>query len=148
MQTGEVRHRGLELEANADLDLGFSMIAAYTYLDAEILEDNDGFAGYRPSLVPEHQASLWANYALAGRGRGLNSARRALYRPDFGDNANTISVSGYTLSTRRCVSSGASQAAINISNLFDKAYFSTCYENGGCIHGEGRNIKGMLTAKF
>ena len=36
VQTGEVRHRGLELEASADLALGFSMIAAYTYLDAEI----------------------------------------------------------------------------------------------------------------
>ena len=61
VQTGEVRHRGFEFEANADLDLGLSLIAAYTYLDAEITKDNDGFIGNRPSLVPEHQASLWVN---------------------------------------------------------------------------------------
>ena len=55
-----MRHRGFELEANADLDFGLSFTAAYTYLDAEITEDNDGNVGNRPSLVPEHQASLWA----------------------------------------------------------------------------------------
>ena len=34
----------------------------YTYLDAEITRSNDGYEGNRPSLVPKHTASLWANY--------------------------------------------------------------------------------------
>ena len=85
VQTGEVRHRGLELEANADLDFGFSMIATYTYLNAEITEDNDGFVGNRPSLVPEHQASLWVNYAFDERhaGRLEPRRRRALCRAEL-----------------------------------------------------------------
>ena len=35
VQTGEVRNRGLELEAKAELDFGLSFTAAYTYIDAE-----------------------------------------------------------------------------------------------------------------
>ena len=64
VQTGEIRNRGLELEAKANLDLGLSFTAAYTYLDAEITKSNDGTVGNRPSLVPENSASLWANYRV------------------------------------------------------------------------------------
>ena len=151
VQTGEVRNRGLELEANADLDLGVSLTAAYTYLKAEITEDNDGFAGNRPSLVPEHQASLWVNYAFdEGMLDGLSLGGGVRYvGSSFGDNANTISVAGYTLADAALrYERGNWQAALNVSNLFDKTYFSTCYPGAGCFYGEGRKIQGTLSAKF
>ena len=151
VQTGEVRHRGLELEASADLDLGFSLIAAYTYLDAEITEDNDGFVGNRPSLVPEHQASLWVNYAFdEGMLDGLSLGGGVRFvGQSFGDNANTVSVAGYTLADAALrYQRGSWQAALNVSNLFDKTYFSTCYPGAGCFYGEGRKIQGTLTANF
>ena len=151
VQTGEVRHRGLELEANADLDFGFSMIATYTYLNAEITADNDGFVGNRPSLVPEHQASLWVNYAFdEGMLDGLSLGGGVRFvGQSFGDNANTVSVSGYTLADAALrYQRGSWQAALNVSNLFDKTYFSTCYPGAGCFYGEGRKIQGTLTANF
>jgi len=154
VQTGEVRHRGLEIEANADLAFGLSTTAAYTYLDAEIAKGDD--AGNRPSLVPEHQASLWANYEVgSGVLEGLSFGAGVRYiGASFGDNTNAVDVPGHTLvdAALRYKKNGW-QAALNVSNLFDKTYYSTCYESGSnpdlsCIYGEGRVIKGSLSMKF
>ncbi|MCV3205714.1 TonB-dependent siderophore receptor [Mesorhizobium sp. YC-39] len=151
IQTGEVRHRGLEIEANADLASGLSMTAAYTYLDAEITRDDPLVIGNRPSLVPEHQASLWANYEVGhGMLEGLSAGAGVRYiGASFGDNANTVNVPSYTLvdAALRYKKNGW-QAALNVSNLFDKTYYSTCYPGSGCIYGEGRVIKGSLSMKF
>lgn len=63
VQTGEVNVKGFELEARAELFDRFSVIAAYTYLDAKITKSNiAGEAGNRPNLTPEHQASIWGQY--------------------------------------------------------------------------------------
>lgn len=40
IQTGEVRSRGLELEAKASLALGLDVTASYTYLDSEVMSSN------------------------------------------------------------------------------------------------------------
>ncbi|MFD1988324.1 TonB-dependent siderophore receptor [Mesorhizobium newzealandense] len=154
VQTGEVRHRGLEIEATADLAFGLSTTAAYTYLDAEIAKGDD--AGNRPARVPEHQASLWANYEVgSGVLEGLSLGAGVRYiGASFGDNTNTVNVPGHTLvdAALRYKKNGW-QAALNVSNLFDKTYYSTCYESGSnpdlsCIYGEGRVIKGSLSMKF
>lgn len=155
VQTGEVRHRGLEIEANADLPSGFSMTAAYTYLDAEITHDDAAVIGKRPSLVPEHQASLWANYEIgSGMLEGLSVGAGVRYiGQTFGDNENTVSVPGHALvdAALRYKKNGW-EAALNVSNLFDKSYYFTCYmidsANKSCIYGEGRVIKGSLSMKF
>ncbi|WP_217575378.1 TonB-dependent siderophore receptor [Mesorhizobium sp. GbtcB19] len=150
VQTGAVRHRGLEVEANADLTSGLSMTAAYTYLDAEITNDAPDVIGNRPSLVPEHQASLWANYEVgSGMLEGLSFGAGVRYiGSSFGDNENSINVPAYTLvdAALRYKKNGW-QAALNVSNLFDKSYYSTCYGQS-CIYGEGRVIKGSLNLKF
>lgn len=151
VQTGEVRHRGFEVEANADLAFGLSFTAAYTYLDAEITASNDGVVGNRPSLAPEHQASLWANYAFtSGTLEGLSLGGGVRYVGQaFGDNANTFSVPGYTVFDAALrFEKDNWKAALNVSNLFDKTYYSTCFVGSGCIYGEGRVVKGSLTAKF
>ncbi|WP_292706535.1 TonB-dependent siderophore receptor [Mesorhizobium sp.] len=156
VQTGEVRHRGLEIEANADLASGLSMTAAYTYLDAEITKDAPAVVGNRPSLVPEHQASLWANYEVGnGMLEGLSVGAGVRYiGASFGDNANATSVPGRTLVDAALrYKKNDWQAALNVSNLFDKTYYSTCYRAGSnedlsCIYGEGRVIKGSLSMKF
>lgn len=67
---GEVRVRGVDLEAKAELTSHLSLTAAYSYLDAEIVENGTGGnEGNRPQFVPEHLASLWVNYLLEGSGR-------------------------------------------------------------------------------
>jgi len=152
VQTGEVRHRGFEFEAKAELDFGLSVTAAYTFLDATITRDNDGFVGNRPSLVPAHSASAWANYefsensSLAGLSFGAGVRHVG---STFGDSGNTVLVPSYTVADAALrYKRGGWEAALNVSNLFDTAYFSTCYPGEGCYYGEGRNIKGSLNVKF
>lgn len=151
VQTGEVRHRGFELEATADLRSGLSFVAAYTFIDAEITSDNDGFEGNRPSLVPEHQASLWANYEVPqGPLEGLSFGAGVRFVGDtYGDGGNTLKVPDYTLFDAALrYRRGNWQGSVNVSNLFDRTYYATCYTGAGCAYGEGRIIKAVLSAKF
>jgi len=152
VQTGEVRNRGFELEAKANLDSGLSFTASYTYIDSEITSSNDGTVGNRPSLVPENSASAWANYEFSENSmlNGMSVGAGVRYvGSTFGNDANTILVPGYTVADAALrYQLGAWEAALNVTNLFDKKYFSTCYEGEGCYYGEGRNIKGSLNVKF
>lgn len=76
VQRGELRSRGLELEASTSLENGLSLIASYTYTQAKIIEGPAATLGHNVSSVPRHMASLWAHYrmpedgALAGLGFG------------------------------------------------------------------------------
>lgn len=92
---GEVRVRGLDLEAKAELTDNLSLTAAYSYLDSEIVENGTGGnEGNRPAFVPRHIAFLWANYRLEGSGRrgamtfGLGARYTGSY---YFSNANTLS---------------------------------------------------------
>ena len=68
----------------------------------------------------------------------------------FGDNANTLHVPGYTLfdAALRYRAGQPAGGRQRLEPVRQGLLSPTCYENGGCIYGEGRNIKGMLTAKF
>ncbi|WP_322327358.1 TonB-dependent siderophore receptor [Cypionkella sp.] len=150
IQTGEVRHRGLELEARGKLTEQFSLVAGYTHLDAKITKSNDGDAGNRTPLVPRNQASIWADYAFAGRAEGLSLGGGLRYvDQSWGDTANTRSVDSYLLAdvALRYEKDGYS-TAFGVTNLFDKDYAATCDASVGCIRGEGREITLTLAKKF
>ncbi len=86
-QTGEVRSRGIEVEAVASLADGLSLRAAYTYLDTEITNDVDpANIGNTPYGVPRNKAGIWADYTFqsgAWRGFGFGGGA-ALHRLDLG----------------------------------------------------------------
>ena len=156
VQTGEVRHRGFELESVVNLYHGISLVGSYTYLDAEITSSNvDGEEGNRPALVPEHQAALWAKYTFeTGALEGLSIGSGVRYvGSTYGDNANTLKVDSYTLvDAAISYEKDGWKGSLKASNLFDKEYYSTCAgdDNGNpmCIYGEGRVIKATLSKKF
>lgn len=150
VQTGEVRHRGVELEARGQVTEQLSVVAGYTYLDARITKSNDGDAGNRTPLAPRHQASIWADYAFAGKAEGLSLGAGLRYVGEtWGDTANTRSVDSYVLAdmTLRYDWEGYS-AALGVTNLFDKDYAATCDASVGCIRGEGREVTLTLSKRF
>lgn len=150
VQTGEVRHRGLELEARGQLTEQLSLVAGYTYLDAKITRSNDGDAGNRTPMVPHHQASLWADYAFAGAAEGLSLGGGLRYvGKTWGDAANTRRVDSYLLAdmTLRYEWDGYS-TSFGVTNLFDKEYAATCDASVGCILGEGREMTLSLAKRF
>ncbi|WP_371742290.1 TonB-dependent siderophore receptor [Pseudoruegeria sp. HB172150] len=150
-QIGEVGVRGFELEGKMALNERANLTFAYSYWDAEIREDGiAGNVGNRPSRVPEHIASIWADYTLPGEGwRGdMTFGLGVRYVGDtFGDDANTTKVPGYTLVDAAFVYGVTDDVdlSLNVLNLFDKEYVASSYY-GTEYYGDGRTI--LATLKY
>lgn len=153
-QIGEVTSRGLELEGNFDFDFGLQLQAAYSYLDAEITDGNASEIGNLPARVPEHAASLWANYEFQNptlKGFSISAGVRYIGER-FGDDLNGIKLEDVTLVDAAIRYEWKNwNFALNASNLFDKDYIAGCsaYQlqdftqgttNYGCTYGEARRI--------
>lgn len=69
VQTGEVRSRGVELEATLPVGRDARLIAAYAYTDVRITRSNNAAeVGARQGGTPYHQASVWGDYRFAAWG--------------------------------------------------------------------------------
>ncbi|NBF12808.1 TonB-dependent siderophore receptor [Pseudomonas sp. Fl4BN1] len=142
IQIGEVRSRGIELEGIAGLSEELNLIANFAYTRVKVTRDTN-FEGNRPFNVPEHTASLWADYSFkSGELKGLGFGAGARYvGSSFGDDANTLRVPGYTLfdaMARYDLESWRLQ--LNGSNLLNNSY-ATC-QNGEfrCNYGNPRAL--------
>lgn len=159
VQTGEIRVRGVELEGVAEIANGLSLVAAYTYNDAEVTRSiYTGIAGNVPTRVPTHAASLWGKYKVsAGALGGLGIGSGVRYTgATWGDDANTFKVPGFTLvdlaidydfGTRFAALAGLT-ASLNVSNLFDKYYVPDCFSLNACNYGSSRTVLGKLGYRF
>ncbi|SEF34499.1 TonB-dependent siderophore receptor [Variovorax sp. NFACC27] len=88
VQTGQVRSRGLELEARSDVSRALSLTAAYTFLDAKVARGDN--VGKQVSAQPRHSVSTWAEYRFSGAASGLRAGAGVRYiGSSFGDAANT-----------------------------------------------------------
>ena len=62
---GELRVRGLSLDAQGMAAAGVFITAGYTHLDTEVLKAAPGAStGARLANAPEHSLSAWANYQV------------------------------------------------------------------------------------
>lgn len=57
VEGGEIRARGVELEAKAALSASVNVVGSYTYTDAEYTTDTN-YKGNTPAQVPKHMASV------------------------------------------------------------------------------------------
>ncbi len=148
VQTGEIVTKGLEVEGVASLTSNLDLIATYSYTDAEVTESNDVDLGRIPTGVPEHMASLWADYTvgegdLAGLSAG-GGVRHVGKSP--GDSVNSFFVPSATLVDAALrYEHGDFRLALNVTNLLDKEYVSTCFSDNSCYYGQGRTVIGRLT---
>ncbi|MGG9126867.1 TonB-dependent receptor domain-containing protein, partial [Escherichia coli] len=60
---GEIRARGVALEAKAALSASVNVVGSYTYTAAEYTTDTT-YKGNTSAQVPKHTASLWADYTF------------------------------------------------------------------------------------
>lgn len=156
-QTGEVKVKGLELEAVSDVTENLKVIAAYTLAKSEV---QDGiYKGNRLQLMPNQQASLWADYTwhngvLDGFGVGAGARYTGNTYGDQGNtwlgkaNAYTVFDAAVHYDLGRLDNSlkGAS-LALNATNLFDKDYISTC-DSFYCYYGDQRSVVASATYKW
>ncbi|WOI58122.1 TonB-dependent siderophore receptor [Palleronia sp. LCG004] len=146
---GEIRVRGVDLEAKAEIG-AVELIAALSYLDPEIVENGTGGnVGNRPARVPERLGSVWATYTLGGDGpRGDMTFGLGLRYSDgyFFDDTNQVGESdsyvavdasyGYALTE-------STELSINATNLLDEKHVSY----GGFyadFYNPGREVRATL----
>jgi iron complex outermembrane receptor protein len=161
IQTGEIRSRGFELEAKAAVNANINVTAAYSFVDAEYTHDNT-FEGKRPAEVPRNQASLWADYtftetALSGLtiGAGTRYVGNTVSYYSSGDKKDQpFSVASYTLADAMVkydlarLGLPGSSIAVNVNNLFDREYVSSCYKDYACYWGAERQVVATATFRF
>lgn len=150
-QLGEVRSRGLELEAQHNFGNGLTVSASATTMDITIEDDIDTtIIGNRPYIAVEQMATLKADYAVASApGLTLSGGVRFM-GSSWADNANTLKVPSVTL-----LDAGASyefadgwKANLAITNLTDEVYVASCQNATGCYYGEERRASLSLARKF
>lgn len=157
IQTGEVRTRGVELEAHASLSRSLDVIASYTRTDAVNVRSTTA-QGLHPTYMPDQSAGLWANYTIhEGSLAGLSLSAGARYAGrSWVDAANTMRVPDYTLldAAVRYDLGRANPAlrgvklALNVSNLTDKTYVSACATATKCFYGAGRTARATMTYRW
>lgn len=157
VQSGEIRSRGVELEAKAALNANVNLIASYTYTDAKYTKDNT-YQGKPTVEVPKHMASLWADYTFhetAISGLTLGSGVRYVgSSSSFNSDNTTFKVPDYTLVDATIKYDLArfglpgSSVGVNINNLFDKTYVSSCYRDYACYWGAERQVVATATFRF
>lgn len=150
VQDGEGRVRGIELEGRLTPLDGFSVIGAAAWMDSEVTRSNNGYQGNRLQMVPDWTAALWGDYTFrAGVLNGLSVAAGVRYNGEsYGDSANQYLTPSYTLWDAALrfdmsrISNSRLLLSLNVSNLADKVYVSTCSGVSSCFYGSGR----ILTA--
>lgn len=162
-QTGELRTQGVELEARGEVARGLTLIGNYSYIDNEYTKDNPtatapSLVGKSPTGIPKHQASAWARYQLQGgplAGLGMAAGVRYL-GTSAGDNANTFKVPSATLVDaaldfdlgRASPQFKGMTVALNVSNLFNKEYFASCWSDSFCYFGYQRSVRASFRYRW
>jgi len=157
IQRGEVKSRGVELEASKVVADDFTVSASVVHVDAEINRSVDPLeVGLPLSAVPENQSSLWGekifrleqDVALRG-GFGLRHIGPSVEAVVFDGVVERLRTPGFTLADAELgVDWQRWSLSINATNLFDKKYYASCSVRSACSTGYRRNVIGTLAYKF
>lgn len=155
VEGGEIRARGVELEAKAALSASVNVVGSYTYTDAEYTTDTN-YKGNTPAQVPKHMASVWGDYTLFdGALSGLTLGTGVRYTgSSYGDPANSFKVGSYTVVDALVrydlarVGMAGSNVALHVNNLFDREYVASCFNTYGCFWGAERQVVATATFRF
>jgi len=158
-QVGQVNSTGIEIEADLELTEQVKLSAAYSYVDARITKSPNEWE--KDSLLanqPRQTASLWLDYTQTtgvlkglGMGAGLRYVGETTYigtdnLSTFSGNSTVdIETGGYTLTDASIRYDFADvRLALNVSNLFDREYTTTCTDLI-CYFGDGRRVIASAT---
>jgi len=130
--------------------------ASYTYLDNAVIKDNSGLLGTRPYGVPQQTANLYALYTVQEGslgGLGVGGGVRYLGRNfDGAAGTDALSIPGATLFDVLAsydLGKATPRAAgltlnLDVTNLFNRTYVSSCYSTLWCWYGASRNVQASL----
>ena len=149
--TGQTRTEGVEIGLQGDITRDWQVSAGYAHLDSRITQATAaaGNLGNRPQLVPENTLSVWNKLALGG---GWGVGLGVVYQGESFPNANNaVTLPAFTRADGAlyyAFAGGKTRLALNVGNLFDKAYFPTADANNNISVGAPRNARLTLTTMF
>lgn len=152
IQIGAARIRGLELEAQGNID-AWSVIGSYTYTRVRAnAGDYGGNLNSSEQLegIPENSASLWAVHDFSAAGlTGFKLGGGVRYVDHIGDGSGNVFVPSVTLfDAMASYDVAAWRFSLNANNLADKSYIAVCLERGDCWFGARRRIVGSVTYRW
>ncbi|WP_189338425.1 TonB-dependent siderophore receptor [Sphingobium sp. SCG-1] len=148
---GEVRHRGLELEATGQIIDQWQIKAGLALLDPKIKKDADPtLIGQTRLYLPKKTASLYTSYDLTD-GITLGGGFRHVGSERTSYNGATRPLASYTLADGS-VSYKFDDwlLQLNVKNIFDETYYTVGYETlfYGIRPGEPRSFSISLRKDF
>lgn len=150
---GEIRSRGVELEAQTLLTDRFRVQGSYTYTDIEYSKAEPGIEGNRVNQAPRNQATAWGHYRFdQGPMAGFDLGAGVRYTEGIqADRENTREVPSYTLVDAALgydfshLGIDGLSARVNANNLLDKEYVASCYSLNYCYFGAERSVMATVT---
>lgn len=144
VQAGESRAKGLELEWVGRAGAAFEYSAHYNLIRYDVTE-----ADSHLDTVPEHQAAAWGKYRFRiGSLNGFSVGAGLRFFSAFTDKGGPR-VPAVTLADAMLAWEDARwRLALNVQNLTDKVYASTCLGRGDCFYGGRRTVTATLTHRF
>ncbi|WP_426122921.1 TonB-dependent siderophore receptor [Pseudomonas sp. PSPC2-3] len=152
---GEVRSRGLELDASGQLSERWSLIGSYAYTDAEVTKD-PALQGKRLQNVAKHTGSLSAVYdvgsLIGGDDLRVGAGARYVGQRE-GDANNSFNLPGYTVadvfaSYNTKIEGQKVKFQLNVKNLFDRTYHTSAASRVFVSMGDARQVSVSSTLEF
>lgn len=159
-QSGEVRSRGVEVEANGSLPYDFTFRVAFSTQSVKTIEDLNpanvgkglatvGKGGISANLAWEPKTGSFAGLSIGGAVRhvdkvyaGSLDGETTIYTPSYTVFDGLIR---YNLAKLDPDLAGVT-LGVNATNLFDKKYLTSCYAAySWCWYGNRRTVQGTVS---
>ena len=136
-------NKGVELAVKATLASNVDLLAWYTWIDVD----------RQLGVVPRSQAAVWGKYRFAlgdlpgfeaGAGVRYLSAFHDTTDVDTGPRIASVTLADLMLAFER----NRWRYSMNVNNLADKKYFSTCLARGDCWWGSRRTVYATASYRF
>ena len=142
--------KGFEFGATGQITPQWSIVAAATYIEAEITKNQSAtvLAGNRLANVAENSASVWNRYDFTPKfGAGLG----VIYQGErFAATDNTQVLPSFTRvdGALYYAVTDAVDVQLNVENLLDEDYFASANSNNNITPGSPRAFRVALTTRF
>lgn len=143
INTGNSKGQGVDLGVAGRLTDRWSILAGYTYLDAESADN-----GLKPINTAEHTFAIWSTFEVNDKltiGGGTNYVSQKYVNPD-----NTYAVPAYWRVDAMAAYHLSETAVlqVNVNNLFDETYYDSSHVGSFATLQPGRSITAKLNVRF
>lgn len=147
VQTGSKKSRGVEFQANHNIQDDLSLVAAFSYATVRLSGEN-----YQAEGSPQYMASLFGTKTVAlTNDVSMRVGGGVRYNGKTTSRSGTfiVEVPSYTLVDAMLAFDYRNWTLqLNAINLFDEQYYPGCSVFGSCANGEPRTVQGTLSFRF